>query len=327
MNQHQLLPASLVALSVSLGAPALAQMKTSKPAATPSPATSPMVTPGATASAEPMRTTATPSVEPERTVVEPEERAPIGLKVFGAYDFMGNVQTGGFVPATTQAPGTTAPALAQASPSIPAAGWSVGAEYELSALALGARYQAFAVDSPYTAAINPTTGITQTTAAMDVFLPSNYWEVYGRLGALKLGYRNESYPGAEATGGGSYGDLVAGLNFGFGMDPVMINFGLLGGYNLSMPAGLTAAAPNIRHMPAEGDVNLAVNFGLLKAKLGYKAMAVANADAATLMTALTNPSALIPAPGSTPDPTTVNTLYATRYGLYTGPYVGLEFGF
>lgn len=322
MKQHQYLPASLVALSVALGAPALAQMKTSnpKPTASPSPAASPAASPGTQA--------ATPSVTPApmRTAKDAEAveepRAPLGLKVFGAYDFMGNVSNGGFVAATTAQPGTTAPALAQASPSVPASGFSVGAEYELAALALGAKYQTFSFGSPITATINnPPSGITQTTAPnFDVFLPQNYWELYGRLGALKLGYRNETYAG---TGfGGNYGNLVAGLNFGFGMDPVMVNLGVLGGYNLSKPTGLPA---NITHMPAEGDVNLAVNFGLVKAKVGYKAMAVANADAGTLLTALTNPASLVAPGGASQD--TLNTLYATRYGLYTGPYLGLEVGF
>lgn len=328
MKQHQFLPVSLVALTVVIGAPALAQMKTStpKPSASPSPAASPvasprpMTAPAATPSLTPSPV-ATP--QPMRTSVEPEaERAPIGLKLFGAYDFMGNVSNGGFVAATTAQPGTTAPALAQASPSVPATGYSLGAEYELAVLALGAKYQAFSFGSPITAVIdNPPQGITQTTAPnFDVFLPQNYWELYGRLGALKLGYRNETYAG---TGfGGSYGNLVAGLNFGFGIDPVMLNFGVLGGYNLSKPAGVPA---NVAHMPAEGDVNLAVNFGLVKAKLGYKAMAVANADAGTLLTALTNPGSLATPQGANQE--TLNALYGTRYGLYTGPYLGLEVGF
>ncbi|HEY9857779.1 MAG TPA: hypothetical protein V6D05_18680 [Stenomitos sp.] len=320
MKQHQLLPVSLVALSFTLGAPALAQMKTSKPAAAPTPAATPSATPAPAAATPSIQ--ATPAPMPAAQTVEPgEPMPPIGLKVFGNYDFMGTVANGGFVSATTQAPGTNAPALAQASPSIPASGWNVGAEYDLAFLSLGAKYQTFAFGSPITAAINPTTGVTQTTAPnFDVFLPQNYWQVYGRLGALTIGYRNENYAG---TGfGGSYGDLVAGLNFGFGIDPVSLNFGVLGGYNLSKPAGLPA---NISHMPAEGDVNLALNFGLVKAKLGYKAMAVANADAGSLLTALTNPSALIAPGGASQD--TLTALYNTRYGLYTGPYAGLEFGF
>lgn len=246
---------------------------------------------------------------------------PFGLRLLGAYDFMGAVNTGGFVAATTAAPGTTAPALA-ASSSIPAGGFSLGAEYDLPVLTLGARYQTLSFGSPLTAAIdNPPAGITQTSApSFDVFLPQNYWELYGRMGALKIGYRNENYAG---TGfGGSYGNLVAGLNFGLGMDPVMVNFGVLGGYNLSKPASVPAA---ITHMPAEGDVNLAINFGLVKAKVGYKAMAVANADAGTLLTALTNPASLA-VPGGA-NQATLDALYATRYGFYTGPYAGVEFGF
>lgn len=303
VKQPYLLPAGLVALSVMLGTPAFAQMKTSKPSG------SPAATPA------PKRTT-TQQVAPAQ---------PLGLRVFGAYDFMGTVNTGGFVPATTQAPGVTAPALAQASPSVPASGYSLGAEYDLPVLTLGARYQTFSFASPLTAAINnPPTGVTQTSVTgFETFFPANYWELYGRLGALKLGYRAESYPGA-ATYSGTYGDLVAGLNFGFGIDPVALNIGLLGGYGLSKPANVPS---NIAHMPAEGDVNLSFNFGMLKAKLGYKAVAVANADTGALVTVLTNPSSLIPAPGSTPDTNLLNTLYNTRYGLYTGPYAGLEVAF
>lgn len=304
MKQHHLLSASLVALSVVIAGPALAQMKTSNP----KPAATPSVTPA------PMRTT--------DRVVEQEERAPIGLKVFGAYDFMGSVSNGGFVPATTQAPGVTAPALAQASPSVGASGYAFGAEYELPVIAVGAKYQAFGFGSPITAAINnPPTGVTQTTAPnFDVFLPQNYWELYGKLGPLKVGYRNENYAG---TGfGGSYGNLMGGLQFGFGIDPISLNFGAMGGYNLSKPSTLPA---NVTHMPVEGDVNLAVDFGLLKAKVGYKALAVANADAATLMTALTNPASLAAPGGATQ--AQLDALYATRFGLYTGPYLGLAVGF
>lgn len=264
--------------------------------------------------------TASPAVSPVAASPEPAAgfslpKSPVPLNVDVTFDGLGQgtLNAGGYVNVPTNNGGTTAnvPGLAQASPSVGLGGFSVGAEADLSAIALGARYQTFGAKTTTQASLitpNPP-GATSTTYALPVFFPASYGDLYARLGALKVGLRNETYPSSA-----NYTDLIAGLNFGLlnVFDVVSVNVGLLGGYGVAKPSRVT-----VPHVPFEGDVNLMLKLGLFQGRLGYRALGAADADLGSLVAAFTSPSSLA---GNT-------TLQQTQFGLYQGPYLSLGVNF
>lgn len=347
MKQHAALTASLAILSLAVTVPALAQAdsrpmpeSTEAPSpsdasaslgvsspqeasasldATPSASTSVNATPSAAAT-ESVLATSSSAVPPVAASQEPGPgfslpKPPVPVSVDITFDGLGQgaLNAGGYVSVPTNNGGQTAnvPGLAQASPSVGLGGFSVGAEADLSAIALGARYQTFRVPTTTQASlITPTPpGASSTSYALPVFFPASYGDLYARLGALKVGLRNETYPSSA-----NYTDLIAGLNFGLlnVFDVVSVNVGLLGGYGLAKPSAVT-----VPHVPFEGDVNLMLKLGLFQGRLGYRALGVADADLGSLVTAFTSPSSLA---GNT-------TLQQTQFGLYQGPYLSLGVNF
>ena len=332
-----MLPVGLASASIVFASPALAQMKTASPSSFPTPVptsqpadTSLQASPSlavsspslAVAEASPsLIQLATKSLEPKVATTAgfslpslPKMPVPLNVRL----DIMsqGEVNTGGFVQAQTAVPSQTAPALAQASPSISASGMNLGLETSLLFLDLGARIQSFSFAASSSASIkNPPTGVTQTTVPdFATFFPSNLWELYGRLFGIKLGYRSETYPD-----GSNYGDLVGGLNVGASFfDMVGATAELQGGYAISKPPSLPS---NIQHYTGDLDAYLFAHYGILRGRLGYKLSGVVDADPSNLMTMLTNPSSLLT------NQSALTTLNATRMGSYSGPYAGIELDF
>ncbi|MNX80023.1 hypothetical protein D3C86_1116720 [compost metagenome] len=328
------LSVGLVALTFGVASPAMAQMKTSKPA-TPevvAPATS-----SATPSVEvlPATPSATTSLPVAAAPAAPAgggfswPKSPVPISVGANYDFGGSLNTGGFEALSVSGGGATTqvPGLGNAKPA--ASGNGFGVELGLPVVTLGARLQNYAFDANPAATFNdpavPQGATVTKPATLGAFLPTNYQEVYAKVFGLSVGYRNETYGGA-GNYAGTYGNLMLGLNvIDFNLlDTLGVNVGLKGGYSLSKPSTLPAG---IIHVPVDGDANVSFKLAMVKAKLGYKAAAAVNAAPGDLFSALLNPGSLVPSNGSAVPQETFDNLTATRYGLYTGPYLGLELGF
>jgi hypothetical protein len=321
----------LAALSVGVASPAMAQMKTSKPAAPK--VAAPEATPSVGVAAP-----ATPSVAtslPVQAAPAPSgggfswPKSPVPITLGANFDFGGGLNTGGFEMLSVSGGGATTqvPGLGSAKPD--ASGNGFTAEIGLPLVTLGARMQNYSFAANPAATFNDPTvpsGATVTKpATLGAFFPTDYQEVYAKLFGLSLGYRNETY-GGTGNYAGTYGNLMLGVPIlGFNLlDTLGVGVGLKGGYSLSKPD--TLKNTDIIHVPVEGDANVSFKLAMLKAKLGYKAAAVVNAAPGDLLSALTNPGSLVPTNG-TIDQKKLDNLTATRYGLYTGPYLGIELGF
>lgn len=340
-----MLPLGLAALSVFVASPALAQMKTSvspsdvpTPVPTSQPATmSALASPSILATPSVMITSrgkATPSVEVSLGAATPSAEATPSAAPFAGFaiptipkmpvpinvrvDILSNgrVNSNGFVAGQTAVPGTTLPAMAQASPSISASGMNLGIETSLLFLDLGARMSNFSFNASTSAEIVKKPDlVTQTTVpSFTAFFPSSLWEVYGRLLGIKVGYRSETY-----SDGSTYTDLIGGLNLGVSfLDMIGATAELQGGTAITKPS----LPASVGHYVGDFDGYLFGHLGVLRGRLGYKVSAVANADFASLMSLFSDPASLVKTGGAlTPEQS------ATKLGTYSGPYLGIELDF
>ncbi|HEY9899284.1 MAG TPA: hypothetical protein V6D00_08895 [Pantanalinema sp.] len=336
MKHSLALSVGLVALSFGVASPAMAQMKTSKPAEPK--VASPAATSSATPSVEvelPATPSATMSLPVAAAPAAPASagggfswpKSPVPISVGVVFDGPGSLSTGGFeqVPLTGVAQANV-PGLGTAQTA--ASGYGLTAELGLPIVTLGARLQNYGFEASPTAKFENLPSVPGATpnppATMAAFFPTGYQEVSASAFGLSLGYRNESF-GGGANYAGTYGSIMGGLGLGFGLfDLVGVNAGLKAGYTVATPEALPK---NIKHMPVDGDAHVYAKLFMVKAKLGYKLAGAVNADPGELVAALTNPSSLIPKDGTGIPQEKVDTLTATRYGLYSGPYMGIELSF
>lgn len=334
MKHSLALSIGLVALSFGVASPAMAQMKTSKPAAPK--VDSPVATPSATASAEVAApATASLPVAKAEPVAAPAgggfswPKSPVPIAIGANYDFGGSLGTGGFEALSVSGGGATTQVPGLGNASTAASGLGYHAEIGLPLITLGARMQTYGFEANPAATFNdpavPQGATVTKPATLGAFFPTSYQEVYASLFGLSLGYRSETY-GGSGNYAGTYGNLMVGVPLlGFNLfDTLGVGVGVKGGYSLSKPE--TLKNTDTMHVPVEGDANVSFKLAMIKAKLGYKAAAVVNAAPGDLLSALTNPGSLVPTGGSI-DQKKLDNLTATRYGLYTGPYLGVEFGF
>lgn len=375
MKHALALSAGLVALSIGVATPAMAQMKTSEQtlpsAAAPegTEAAAPVVDEALLAPVSPEEVIpaaykkvvapATPSVKvtlpatPSAEVVLPATpsatmsvpvvsqpaapagggfsfpKSPFPINVGVTYDGPGSLGTGGFDKLTVSGGGATTQVPALGNASTAASGYGLMAELGLPLVTLGARLQNYGFTADPTATFTDPTlpqGATVTKpTTIAAFFPTSYNEVYANLLGITLGYRNETFAGT-GNYAGNYGNVMVGLPlFGINLlDVVGVGVGVKAGYAVSKPEALKTT--DIIHVPVDGDAHVSLKLAMVRAKLGYKAAAVVNAAPGDLFSALTNPGSLVPTNG-TIDQKKLDNLTATRYGLYTGPYMGIELNF
>lgn len=339
MKHSLALSVGLVALTFGVATPAMAQMETPKPAAPEvvSPEATDSATPSVLVEPAPPSAEVMPPATPSATMSIPVlsqpaapagftwPKSPVPVNVGVTYDGPGSLGTGGFERFTAAAGGQSAEVPVLGTATNPASGYGLMAELGLPLVTLGARMQSYGFTSPVTGEFKPPQGATRADNQLGVFFPKSYNEVYANLLGITLGYRNETY---EGTGNyvGNYGNLMVGLPlFGINLfDVVGVGVGVKAGYAVSKPEAL--ATTDIVHVPVDGDAHVSFKLAMVRAKLGYKAAAVVNAAPGDLFSALTNPGSLVPTNGNV-DQKKLDNLTATRYGLYIGPYMGIELNF
>ena len=257
-------------------------------------------------------------------------QSPIPVNVDVRFDGLGQGQLsfGGYqnVPVSAGGVSSTVPGIVNASPSVGAGGFGIGADAGWGLLGLGVRYQNYGIPATGNAALLtavPPGATTTTFSNYGVFFPASYSELYGRLLGIKVGLRQESYADQSA-----YTDAIAALNLGFSLfDVVGANLNLGAGYALakggatgSQSAALAAAGG--AHVPIDLDAHAFAHVGPARARLGWRFAGVADGDAGSIVSVFTNPAGLL-ASGGQPSA----LVQATRYGGYAGPYLGIELGF
>lgn len=281
-------PAAFAAKGASEGVP-LAQLR-------PSPMPSPVQTPQPIEE-EPIRRGTEP-VEPSG-LSGTADRSPFDLKLEAGYEF-GSATSGGFAADAQGAPQQ----ITNYTGGVNA--WSALAEVGLGAFDLGATYISYmgvtdlSLENP--AGGNP----------LAFYWPESAWSAYARMGALRLGYLNETFSRGIGSDG-SIGSVILGLDGGFPIVPetLDIDWSLMGGW------GVVGQGPG--HIPAEAKLSLNLLLGPLNLSGGYVARATFTGAPGAFFTAITNPAAL--------DTGDVATINATRLGTYTGPFLGARVEF
>lgn len=157
-----------------------------------------------------------------------------------------------------------------------------------------------------------------TSAELPYYWPESAWSTYVRAFGLRFGYLNEQFNRGIGQGG-AIGSLVGGLDSGFNLLGLIgVDYHALAGWGIH---GQTVPGTTTTHIPTEAEASVYVNLGPVNLRAGYVARATFTGDPSTFFAIITNPVSLAS------DQEKRQTVNETRFGTYSGPFLGAGFTF